>query len=148
MPLQFAIEEVVPKEGVGKDYTRWRNSTLVYHHVPQAVAEADSQNGYFSLTNQSGEQISPWMQLETQRLQEATRTAKKSTGPLHKDILGHEIEVGDYVAFSTSSKSAGLGIGKVISYSPKKVQVVIYDRWCRASQKDPSGLIRIQPGLI
>ena len=47
--------------------------------------------------------------------------ANKNTPPVHKDIFGREIAVGDAVAFPHANQ---LYIGTVIKISPKQIRVV------------------------
>jgi hypothetical protein len=150
MPLQYAIQEIIPFDDLRPDeeIEPW-NSETVYHSVPQEFAENDEENGYFCLANNKGERVSPWIPLNrelTKRTMESLRTMKSKGAP-HKDIMGEELAIGDFVALG-QNENAELDVGKVVAFTDKKVRILIYRWWFEAVLKNPSGLIKIQPNII
>lgn len=145
LPIQFALEELIPKDTVkpGERIHHW-NSTQVYHPVPQDVAETDPQ-GMFSLLGADGTQVTPWIRLILRMELEGKQM--KSSGKPHKDILGEELAVGDFVATS-QTETADLEICRVLSFSEKKVRVARYGHGLPVIFKNPSGLIKIQPSAL
>lgn len=140
MPIQFAVLELIPNEGVSRAEAHHWNSTSVYHPALQHVAENDPQ-GYFSLIGKSGEQVTNWISLA--RKMKLEEKPMKNNGKPHKDILGEELAVGDFVATS-SMDTPDLTVGKVVSFSAKKVRVLMYDSWFAPIHKNASSLIKIQ----
>lgn len=147
MPFQYAIEEIVPRKGYAPEKCNRWNSDPVYHIVPKEVAETD-ENGMFSILNNSGKQVSEWIKLNsdfTQEVDRAVAAAKSSSTP-HEDYLGEELAVGDYVSFSTDGPN--LCVGKVVSFTPKKVRIIDYCYYYAVVSKNPSGLAKIHPDIL
>lgn len=150
MPLKYAIQEIIPVDDLrpGEEIEPW-NSETVYHPVPQEIAENNEDNGFFCLVNNLGEEVSPWIPLNmefTKKTVEALRTMKSKGGP-HKDIMGEELAIGDFVALGRND-NAELEVGKIVAFTDKKIRVLIYRWWFEAVLKNPSGLIKIQPHII
>jgi hypothetical protein len=150
MPLKYAIQEIIPADDLRRDeeIAHW-NSETVYHPVSQDVAETDEENGYFSLVNNKGAKVSPWIPLKTEytkRTLESLRTIKSKGAPL-QDMMDEELAIGDFVALSNKD-NAELEVGKVVAFTEKKVRVLIYRWWFETSLKNPSGLIKIQPNIL
>lgn len=147
MPYQYAIEELVPKKNMPPErMNRW-NADKVYHPVSKEIAETDP-NGVFSLVTHQGETVTNWILLNG-RQAEAVNTAlekAKSSAPPHKDIMGETLAVGDYVAMSETERPS-LYIGKVVSFSEKKVRVIDYGYY-GVVLKNASGLIKIHPNVL
>lgn len=148
MPLQFALEEIVPTKTTPKDnINRW-NSDLVYHPVAQDIAETDDA-GAFSIVNYYGKQVTPWILLNSEVAQKLQRSvdSAKNTGKPHQDFLGEELAIGDYVALS-HMETAELNVGKVIAFTDKKIRVLRYTGYYELVLKNPSGLVKIQPNIL
>jgi hypothetical protein len=148
MPLQYAIKEVIPEDGVSlEDADKW-NSTTVFHPVSEDVAATNEEDGFFCLVNNLGEEVSVWIPLNnwTKRTLESLPTVKSKGGP-HKDIMGEELAIGDFVAL-TGVETADLVVGKVVAFTDKKVRVLVYRWWFEVVLKNPSGLIKIQPQIL
>lgn len=147
MTYQYALEEIVPLPTTPPgNINRW-NSQLIYHPVPKEVAETHEQ-GAFSLVNYYGEQVTPWILMndrQAERVAKAIKAAKSSASP-HKDILGEELAVGDYVVV-THMETADLQIGKVLAFTDKKVRVLSYHGY-GVILKNPSGLAKINPVIL
>lgn len=150
MPLKYAIQEIIPVHDLrpGEEIADW-NSETVYHPAPQEAAETDEENGYFCLVNNQGKEVSAWIPLNnaiTKKTIESLRTMKSKGAP-HKDIMGEELAIGDFVALG-QNENAELDVGKVVAFTDKKVRVLIYRWWFEAVLKNPSGLIKIQPHIL
>jgi hypothetical protein len=148
MTLQYAIEEIVPLPTTPPgNIHRW-NSELVYHPVTKEVAETH-ENGAFSLVNYHGVQVTPWRLMNDRKAEKVAKAVKaaKSSAPPHKDILGEELAVGDYVVI-TQMETADLYIGKVLAFTEKKVRVISYCGYYDVLLKNPSGLAKINPVIL
>lgn len=148
MTLQYAIEEIVPLPTTPPGNVHRWNSQLVYHPVAKEVAETH-ESGVFSLVNYYGAQVTPWQFLngpKAEKVAKAVRAAKSSAPP-HKDILGEELAVGDYVVMS-QMETADLYIGKVLAFTEKKVRVLSYCGYYDVLLKNSSGLTKINPVIL
>jgi hypothetical protein len=147
MPLQYAIEEIVPRASTPLDNIHRWNSDLVYHPVPQIVAET-SENGVVSLVTHNGDQVGSWTFLNGKQAEKVAKEvrAAKSSAPPHKDILGEELAVGDYVAM-THMETADLNVGKVLAFTEKKVRILSYSNH-GVALKNASGLVKIHPSVL
>jgi hypothetical protein len=147
MPFQYAIEEIVPRPTTPLDnINRW-NSDLVYHPVSKEVAETN-ENGLFSLITHNGDQVGNWIFFNnalTKKTQKSIDSVKNSSAP-HKDIMGVELAVGDYVAM-THMETADLHVGKVLAFTEKKVRILSYSHY-GVSLKNATGLIKIDPTVL
>lgn len=147
MTLQYAIEEIVPLPTTPPgNINRW-NSDLVYHPATKEVAETH-ESGAFSLVNYYGERVTPWILMNSRHFQQVEKAirAAKSSAPPHKDILGEELAVGDYVVIS-HMETADLYIGKVLAFTEKKVRVLSYSNY-GVILKNASGLAKINPVIL
>lgn len=148
MTYQYAIEEIVPLPTTPPgNINRW-NSDRVYHPVPKEVAMTH-EDGALSLVNYYGEQITPWVLINDRNGQKVARDVKaaKSSAPPHKDILGEELAVGDYVVIS-QTETADIYIGKVLAFTSQKVRVLCYSPYYGVSLKNASGLAKISPVIL
>lgn len=148
MTLQYAIEEIVPRSTTPLDNVHRWNSDLVYHPVTKEVAETH-ESGAFSLVNYYGAQVTPWRLMNDRKAEKVAKAIKaaKSSAPPHKDILGEELAVGDYVVMS-QMETADLYIGKVLAFTEKKVRVLSYSGYYDVLLKNPSGLTKINPVIL
>ena len=148
MTFQYAIEEIVPKDSTPLDNIHRWNSDLVYHPVPQDVAETHEQ-GVFSLVNYYGKQVTPWQFLNGLKAEKVAKAVKaaKSSAPPHEDAVGEPLAIGDYVGM-TQMETADLYIGKVLAFTEKKVRVLSYSGYYDVLLKNASGLVKIQPHIL
>lgn len=148
MTFQYAIEEIVPLPTTPLDNIHRWNSDLVYHPVTKEVAETH-ESGAFSLVNYYGAQVTPWRLMNDKMAEKIAKEVKaaKSSAPPHKDILGEELAIGDYVSMS-QMETADLYIGKVLAFTEKKVRVLSYCGYYGVFLKNASGLAKINPVIL
>lgn len=151
MPLQYAIQQYLPRRELinNEILSRW-NSDVIYHPTTQHVAEADDANGVFCLTNNEGEEITKWTRIRQSWVDKTMELVKK-TNSLHKDVLGEQLNIGDYVAHSSADKQE-LSIGKVIAFTSQQVRIMSYHDLpvdptgsLVVVLKYPAAVIKIQP---
>lgn len=151
MPLQYAIQQLIPRRAlINSEIRSHHNSDVVYHPVPQHVAEADDEQGFFCLTNNEGEQITKWTRIRHTWVSK-TMELVKHTDALHKDVLGEQLNVGDYIAHSCTTKQE-LSLGRVIAFTSQKVRILTYHDYpldfngsLDVVLKYPAAVIKIQP---
>jgi len=68
-----------------------------------------------------------------------TVTVKET--PVHKDKLGREIRIGDFVAFPQSNS---LSVGKITKINPKMVKVLLLPRAKSDYNKYPDDVVRLE----
>lgn len=147
MPIQYAVLELIPNEGIAPEDANHWNSESIYHPTPQEVAES-SDRGVFALVNTAGnEQVTAWINIEClKEIEDVIKSKKNNKPPLepHTDILGNVLEVGDFVSYS-DIESPRLFIGIVVSFTNKKVRIAQLFGRNSIISKNADGLIQIHP---
>ena len=71
---------------------------------------------------------------------------KEKIPPQHKDMLGNDILVDDYVAFPSYNS---LMIGRVVKINPKMIKVVkIGNKWNWSINKYPVDIVKLPPEMV
>lgn len=150
MPLQFAIFERIPEKDTEEgEHLNSYNSTRIYHPAPQAVAEIH-EYGVVSIITNAGKQITPWIEMDFYFWKDAVKKSEKTGNSkiqFKEDMLGEKLVAGDYVVVGTAN-SAELTLGKVVSFTPKMINVMTYGNHPAVSPKNSLSVAKVQPHIL
>lgn len=118
MPFKYAIGVVSERVKPKQEWEEWSKPAyqLDYHQVPKHLADTHD-NGFKMLVSVIGEPISEWVLINRKTYDlNAVKRASKAT-PL-KDMMGSELQVGDYIAahLKPLKKRTGLVVCEVIGF--------------------------------
>jgi hypothetical protein len=144
MSIRYAVSQWSPALS---DDENWHKSKRTFLPSTKEVAESH-EDGVFAIFTNKGDRVTIWMQLngfQSKQVQEALQEAT-NLHFAHKDILGEELAIGDYVTIPPNP--AEMSIAKIYGFNESQVRLIVYGRSYGVTTKYPSGLVKIQPSIL
>lgn len=146
MTIKYALREETPEADLVRDAMRRVVNRYKITPVPQAVAEADSEDGVYGVFNSEDQRVSAWIYITNPELQYELDRIKPGK-PL-ADRMGTMLAIGDY-ALTTFNTSHHLCLVRVVGFTPSFVRIQsLQTNWSSLFSKSPDHLVKVPDNVI